>query len=73
MSDVLKEMLGDVTDTMFKDPKKLIEKVFELEKRVAELEKKNQYGGVYIDGSPKIVKDYWKEYEDKRRKDGDGS
>lgn len=58
MSKLLEEFLGK--DGNIISPEKLLLKLDELEKRIEKLENKYEYGGVYIDGSPKIVKDYWK-------------
>jgi hypothetical protein len=66
MSKILEDMLGK--DGNLLSPEKLLLKLDELEKRIKKLEQKNEYGGVYVDGSPKIVQEYYKNIIEEEKK-----
>ena len=66
MSKILEEMLGKEGNLL--SPEKLLLKLDELEKRIEKLENKYEYGGVYVDGSPKIVQDYYKNILEEEKK-----
>ena len=65
MSKILEEMLGE--DGKF-NTSTLLLKLTEIEKRLDILEERNETGGVYVDGSPDIVKNYYKELLEKEKK-----
>lgn len=67
MSDILKEMLGKGTEVTIPE---LLLMIADLEKRVSFLENKGSYGGVYVDGSPDIVRDYYTKFLEKDKNKG---
>jgi hypothetical protein len=67
MDKILTEMLGKDAELSLQT---LLMRIVKLEKRVEELENKNSYGGVFIDGSPSIVKDYYAKIIEEEKKKG---
>lgn len=65
MSKILDEMLGKGATTISEADIILI--LAEFNERISELEKEREYGGVYVDGSTKVVKDYYKKHFDTNR------
>lgn len=71
MSKLLDDFLGDGTTTF--DEHKLRLYLTELEQRITKLENKEKTGGVYIDGSPKYIKDYYENIQKQDEKPGGDS
>ena len=67
MSKIIDEMLNE--DKTEWDMNKIILTFAKLEKRISELEKNYSYGGVYVDGSPEVVKKYYDKFEEKLKGD----
>lgn len=70
MSDILDEMLGKDATNLTKE--KLIMMLTDFDNRLSKLENKEATGGVYVDGSPKIVKDYYRDLLEEEAKQRGG-
>lgn len=63
MSKLLDEMLGEGVTTLTMPKIALI--LAEFDERISKLEENKSYGGVFVDGSPTAVKDYYSKFTEK--------